>query len=176
VGRALVVFESMFGNTEAVARAVGDGLAERMPVDVVPVSAAPDALPADVELLVVGGPTHAFGLSRASTRRSAVDQGAQPRGGVAVGLREWLAALALAGVAHRAVTFDTRVRVRGLPGSAARAVTRRLRSLGFDVDEHRTFWVQGTPGPLADGELDRARAWGVDLAVSRPGRAPTGVG
>ncbi len=56
MARALVVFESMFGNTEAIARAVADGLGGGAEVD------------------VVGGPTHAFGMSRPSTRRSAAQQ------------------------------------------------------------------------------------------------------
>lgn len=72
--RALVVFESMFGNTQVIARSVADGLAPRMRVDLVEVGAAPTALDGDVDLLVVGGPTHAFGMSRAGTRQSAAQQ------------------------------------------------------------------------------------------------------
>lgn len=60
--RALVVYESMFGNTEEVARAIGEGIAASMHADVVEVGAAPDTVPADVILLVVGGPTHAFSM------------------------------------------------------------------------------------------------------------------
>ena len=66
--RALVVYESMFGNTEAVARAVADGLAEMHDVDLREVSQAPIAVIARVDLIVVGGPTHAFSLSRPATR------------------------------------------------------------------------------------------------------------
>jgi len=168
VGRALVVFESMFGNTEAVARAVAGGLAEHMPVEVVPVSAAPEELDADIDLLVVGGPTHTFSLSRAATRRSALEQGADPVGGAQVGVREWLSELAPARSTCRAAAFDTRVRVHGMPGSAARAASRRLRRLGVEAMHPCTFWVEGTTGPLVDGELDHARAWG--LALNRPGR------
>ena len=69
--RALVVFESMFGNTAAVARALAAGLSETLPVDVVEVGSAPIEPDDDVVLLVVGGPTHAFGLSRTDTRHEA---------------------------------------------------------------------------------------------------------
>jgi flavorubredoxin len=72
--RALVVFESMFGNTEAIAHAVADGLRSTMDVDVVEVGAAPASPADDVDLLVVGGPTHAFGLTRPSTRQDAARQ------------------------------------------------------------------------------------------------------
>ena len=70
--RALVVYESMFGNTEAVARAVADGLAEMHDVDLREVSQAPTEVIGRVDLIVVGGPTHAFSLSRPATRASAV--------------------------------------------------------------------------------------------------------
>ena len=71
--RALVVYESMFGNTEAIAHAIAEGLSLQLAVELVEVSAAPTTL-RDVDLLVAGGPTHAFGLSRRSTRESAREQ------------------------------------------------------------------------------------------------------
>jgi flavodoxin len=50
--RALVIYESMYGNTEQIARAIGEGLAERMPVEVVEVGVAPTTLAAEVWSLV----------------------------------------------------------------------------------------------------------------------------
>ena len=75
--RALVVHESMFGNTETVARAVADGLSTvaGIEVDRAAVHSASTDL-ADVDLVVVGGPTHAFSMSRESTRADAVTKGA----------------------------------------------------------------------------------------------------
>ena len=67
---ALVVYESMFGNTAAIARAIADGLCSRLDVEIVEVSKAPTRL-GEIDLVVAGGPTHVFGLSRPSTRRSA---------------------------------------------------------------------------------------------------------
>ena len=59
---ALVVYESMFGSTRAVAQAVADGITSIMPVEVVEVASAPDPSTLAVDVLVVGAPTHAFGL------------------------------------------------------------------------------------------------------------------
>jgi flavodoxin len=74
-----VVYESMFGNTKSVARAVADGLSERFDVDLRDVSQAPASDIGPVDLIVVGGPTHAFSLSRPATRASALEQGAVAR-------------------------------------------------------------------------------------------------
>jgi hypothetical protein len=164
--RAVVVYESVFGNTTLVAEAVGAGLAAVVGagnVDVVEVG--PAVAVDDVDLLVVGAPTHAFGLSRPSTRLSAAKRTpGSDRAPADVGMREWLAALpAVDGPA--AAAFATRVRRPPLPGSAARAAARRLRRLGYrQVAQPRDFDVAGTEGPLRDGEIDWARRWGRDLA------------
>jgi menaquinone-dependent protoporphyrinogen IX oxidase len=70
--RAVVVYESMFGNTRKVAEAIGAGLRSFGNVEVAPVGAVTPKLLADVDLPVVGGPTHAWDLSRPPTRQSAV--------------------------------------------------------------------------------------------------------
>ncbi|HEY9332936.1 MAG TPA: flavodoxin domain-containing protein, partial [Kribbella sp.] len=88
-GRALIVYETMFGNTERIARAIRDGLRRYVAADTVPVNRAPDVVPGDVRLLVVGGPTHAFSMSRLSTRQGAVQQ-ADVVMPIEVGIREWL--------------------------------------------------------------------------------------
>src|SRR6476469_9967463 len=90
--RALVVYESMFGNTQRIAEAVAEGISERMTVTVHEVSAAAEPIDEPIDLIVVGGPTHAFSLSRTSTRTAAVQQGAT-QGDPDFGLREWLGAL-----------------------------------------------------------------------------------
>ena len=65
--------------------------------------------------------------------------------------------------------FDTRVAPARVPGSAAKGIAKRLRSHGYDlVLDPRTFWVEGTPGPLVDGEIDKAREWGMHLRVALP--------
>jgi flavodoxin len=161
--KALVMYESMFGNTETVARAVADGMAGRFEVTVADVRTMPRAVGMDV--IVVGGPTHAFGMSRPGTRQDAVRQGAERAGAVDVGLREWLdTAPQLTGVA--AAAFDTKV-AKPFTGSAGRKAGRRLHGLGCRVlVPAESFHVGGTPGPLADGERERARRWGETVAAA----------
>jgi hypothetical protein len=172
--RALVVYESMFGNTQVIADAVADGLAGRMRVDTVEVGVAPASIGDDVGLLVVGGPTHAFGMSRQGTRQDAAKQGKEGLVSTGIGIREWLAGLqGSPGVA--AAAFDTRIRTPRLPGSAARGAEKRLRRLGFRIlAPAASFYVAGTVSPLLDGERQRSRRWGEQLGSALgASRAPT---
>ncbi len=164
--KALVVYESMWGNTEQVARAVADGLAESVQVQIVDVADAPPEPAPDVELVVAGGPTHAFSMTRPETRADAVERGA-PHPAESIGLREWLGAQTSAAHTARIATFDTRVdKVRHLPGSAAKGAAKSARHHGYkSADKPHSFYVSDTAGPLLDGELDRARDWGRELAT-----------
>ncbi len=171
----LVVYESMFGNTAAIARAIADGLSARLDVELVEVSQAPTTL-GEIDLVVAGGPTHVFGLSRPSTRRSAGEQ--VPTGLVSpgIGLREWLAAVVDGAGRTLTATFDTRQLRPRLPGSATRAARRRLRRPGFrHVDRPKSFYVTGMTGPLEEGEIERARQWGEQLASSLAAAATSAV-
>lgn len=162
--KAMVVYESMWGNTEKVARAVADGLRSSMQVDVCEVTEAPAAPGPDVDLIVVGGPTHAFSMTRSSTREDARMRGAAQGGDT--GLREWLDRLPAGRHPQRVATFDTRVTtMRHLPGSAARSAARVAHRHGFDrAREVESFYVTDIDGPLVDGELERASAWGRQVA------------
>lgn len=170
--RAVVVYESVFGNTRAVAEAVADGLRGRIDeVLVVPVGRADDDALAATDLLVVGGPTHARGMSRRSTDQGAVDRATA--GGTAArlqppdampGLREWFAARRSVGPTMGAA-FDTR---RSGPvwltGRAAPRIGRRLSRWGcVSVVEPVSFLVSGDDH-LLPGESERARAWGTHVA------------
>lgn len=164
---ALVIYESMFGSTRDVANAVAAGLATRMQVRVVEVSAAPTVLDEDLRLLVVGGPTHAFSMSRDSTRKSAAEQAPEGLVSTGGGIREWLDALHPGSVRPPVATFDTKVSKPKMPGSAAAAAEKRLRRLGFHpAVRHESFWVTGTKEPIAASEVDRARSWGEQLAAA----------
>lgn len=164
--KVLVVYESMFGNTHAVAEAVAEGLRTGADVSLVDVGEAPLTIPDDIDLVVVGGPTHAFGMSRPSTRKSAADQGADRDAAEHSGIREWIGGVD----AHHGLptaAFDTKVAKPHLPGSAAKAAERKLRRRGFNqLADPETFYVAGTTGDLLDGELERAKAWGVTLTES----------
>jgi hypothetical protein len=76
--RAVVVYESMYGNTHLIADAIGAGLGTVFDVRVVPVSEASAAVLDGADLVVVGGPTHAHGMSRAGTRKAAVEAADKP--------------------------------------------------------------------------------------------------
>ncbi|MFC4061330.1 flavodoxin family protein [Planomonospora corallina] len=165
--RALVVFESMFGNTQAIAEAVAEGLTTRMDVELAEVSDAPTVIADDVDLIVVGGPTHAFGMSRPSTRQSAAEQAPGGLISKGAGLREWLTALDRRPARVTAAAFDTRVKNPWVPGSAARGAAKHLRRHGFPVvTEAHSFYVAGTSGPLLEGETERARNWGAELGAA----------
>src|SRR4029077_14637551 len=69
--RALVVYESMYGNTRVIAGNIADGLRADYEVTVVPVAEATAELVAGVDLLVAGAPTHMRGLPSAASRRQA---------------------------------------------------------------------------------------------------------
>ena len=170
--KALVVYESMFGNTEQVARAVADGLAEHLDVQVLEVGQAPAVIPDPLDLVVVGGPTHAFSMSRPGTREDARRQGATG-GDPQTGIREWLARLRASTHPVRVATFDTKVqKVRHLPGSAARAAAKAVRKLGYaSVARAESFYVFDVKGPLVEDELRRARAWGERLGAEAVNRA-----
>jgi len=172
--RALIVYESMFGNTGEVATAVARGLSDRLEVELRDVSEAPSPITEFLDLIVVGGPTHAFSMSRENTRSEAVRQGAR-RPPFDLGLREWLEALPSGNHEQAIATFDTRVdKVRHLPGSAAKGAAKLARRHGYRAAaHHESFYVQDTQGPLLPGELDRATAWGRRLAQYRvPARRP----
>jgi flavodoxin len=171
--RALIIYESMYGNTRQVAEAVADALRDRD--DDVAVASAHEAAPAldGVELLVVGGPTHMHGLatslSRKMAAKAAEEDGTplEPDATAEHGLRTWLRGLPRA-ASVPAAAFDTRGdAAAALTGSAARGIARRLSHRGFDVVGSESFLVADSEGPLEEGELERARTW----AAALPGGA-----
>jgi hypothetical protein len=166
--RSLVVYESSFGNTQRIAEKIAAALAPEGEVHLVSVD---EPLPSldEVDLLVVGGPTHVHGLSSPRSRQGALDQGAE--GDVGIGARGWIDTLPNGARGPRVATFDTRAHKPALlVGSAAAGISRRLRQHGYALAaEPESFFVEGTSGPLEEGELERAWEWGRTLAseVSR---------
>ena len=180
--RALVVYESMFGNTEEIARDVAEGLAGTgADVTVAEVNRVRAADLRDRDLLVVGAPTHAFSLSRPKTREEAVQQGA-PAERARMGVREWMTTLPHTLAENvpddrwpTLAVFDTRVtQVRHLPGSAAKGAARIARAKGFEVVSRASFYVLDLSGPTAPGEQERARDWGAGLAAHVAGTGTRG--
>ena len=170
---AIVVYESMYGNTRHVAEAIARGIDVSGTVRVVPVSMAEAVSLADFDLIVVGGPTHVHGMSRASTRHSA-DDAATASGGDLVmepdstseGVREWLATLS--GTTGRAAAFDTRLDAAPLlTGRASKGIAKMLRAAGFELITQPESFLVGKDTHLLAGEEQRAEAWGAHLAATR---------
>jgi flavodoxin len=163
--RAAVVYESWYGNTRQVAETIARELRRDGEVDVLSVDEPPPPLD-ELDLLVVGAPTHIHGLSSASSRKSAIEHGHDP-GPPGIGVRGWLKLLPEV-EGRRAAAFDTRLdKPVVLVGSAARGIARRLRRHGFElIVAPESFFVLDAEGPLEDGDLDRARKWARELAAA----------
>ena len=163
--RALIVVESYFGNTRAIAEAVAAGLIEGgIEAQVIDVARAPSALPSDLDLLALGAPTHNRRLPTTTTRAKAREQAAS--GNNSPGISEWLgdaevpAALSVA-------AFDTVISKGWLSGSAAKAIAKTLqRRQGRRTVSVRSFVVTANKGPLATGQETDAHSWGRELADS----------
>lgn len=168
--KALVVYESMYGNTRHIAEAIAEGLRWSFPTEVV-LADDPGALDLEeVELVVVGAPTHAWGLSRKRTREgAALDAVKHPDHllesvATKTGVREWMQELQRQ-PGLRGVAFDTRLdKSKLVTGSAGRAIQRGLHRAGVSViTKPQSFVVTGMAGPLSPGEIERANQWGEEL-------------
>ena len=165
---ALVLYESMFGNTRAVAEAIVRGLGPGEAVAVAVGDVVPETL-SGVDLLVVGGPTHVHSMTRAVSRKAARDQAAKSSGQLmlepfsdAFGLREWLAALPSLDVA--AATFDTKMSGPGfLTGRASKPIARMLRQRGARIVTPPRSFIVTKANVLVPGELRAAEDWGRSL-------------
>ncbi len=170
--RALVVYESMYGNTHVVASNIADGLRGTYEVTLDPVAAATADLIAEANLLVVGAPTHMHGLSTASSRQLARKATAKPESGLTLdpdaggpALRDWLSGLA--GGHVLAAAFDTRLAgVPALTGRASRGISRLLRRHGYRLAAPPESFVVTKLNTLLGGESSRARRWGEALAAA----------
>jgi flavodoxin len=157
--KALVIYDSQFGNTEQVARAIGDALGAQMETTVLRATEVTDAALVGLDLLIVGSPTQSFHATKP------VD--------------EWLQGRSLRGV--RAAAFDTRfdmaevesrmlrlaVKVAGEGAYAAPRIAAQLEKDGAAVVvPPEGFIVQETEGPLRPGELERAAAWAAQILAA----------
>ena len=186
--RALVVYESMYGNTHAVAVNIAAGLSARHDVTLVPVTRATPELVAAADLLVVGGPTHMHSMSSPSSRRMAADTARKAGSELTLdpdadgpGVRGWLDGLGSQGMPGRlgrldrlgsghdtlAVAFDTRFDgVPLLTGRASRGISRLLARHGYRLFAASESFVVSKQNTLLDGEADRARSWGAMIGAA----------
>jgi hypothetical protein len=170
--RAVIVYESMFGNTRQIAQAIAEGFGPGADVRVLGVADADAAALEGAGLVVIGGPTHAWSMSRPGTRKGAPgyttkagsDLVLEPGADTGPGVREWLASLGQ--TSARAAAFDTRIKApAALTGRASRAINRSLARHGLAVVAGPESFFVDKKSHLVPGETDRARAWGARLAT-----------
>lgn len=144
--KAVIYCASRSGNTRAVADAIADGLRRHGAVTVRAIDGSRPDVPADAELVLVGGPTEGHGITPV--------------------VLEFLEALPADALVDRAIaTFDTRLDwPRWASGSAAAGIAKRLILLGARNVARPTSFIVSMKPELMPGELDRARAWGAELA------------
>ncbi len=158
--QSVIIYESMWGHTAAIARAVAGQLEQYGPVKLVSVLDATPSTLDGADLLVVGGPTHVHGMSRPSTRASTAETEAIPGAATGPGVREWLDTIPHV-KGRWATAFDTRIdKPRWLVGAASGGIGRALRKHGYRmVVPAESFVVTDSEGPLKAGEIQRAAAW-----------------
>jgi len=169
--RALVVYESMFGNTHTVADHIAAGMGDGVDVAVVPVERATEAMVSAADLVVVGGPTHVHGMSTKTSRSGAKDTAASEDDleldpdAEGPGLRDWFHGLD--GKETAAAAFDTRVDgPAALTGRASKGIARRLRHHGFVLVADPESFLVDSDSHLVAAEDDRAETWGAALAAT----------
>jgi flavodoxin I len=143
--KILVIYDSVYGNTEKVARAIGGAIASD-----VKVINAKEAKPSDMEgldILIIGAPT----------------QGGRPTQDMQNFLKD-ISKTDIKGL--KFASFDTRISARwvGIFGYAAGRIAKNLRKKGADlIKDPEPFFVNGTEGPLKEGEIERAAAWAQEV-------------
>ncbi len=168
----LVVYESIYGNTHAIAESIADAFRPAGEVRVVPVDEAPPDLVEWADLLIVGGPTHIHGMTRASSRESARQRIATTQTDLVLdatatgpGVREWLQTLPRRQEAP-AAAFDTRL--QGPPiltGRASGGIAKSLRHRGYRLIAEPESYLIDKQSHLVAGELARAKVWAAGLVA-----------
>jgi hypothetical protein len=169
--RALIIYESMYGNTHIIAQAIARGLEPGNDVVVVPVAGATPELLDAADLVVVGGPTHVHGMSKAGTRKAAAEQARKHDGQATLdadaegpGLREWFGSLGR--VRSGGAAFDTRLAgPAAFTGRASRGIARLLELHGLALIAPPESFLVTNANTLRPGEEDRAQEWGKALAA-----------
>lgn len=133
---AIVIFDTKFGNTEKVAK----GIAEVLNTKAVKASEIELSSLEEYDLVVVGSPTHAWNMSKDMKKFFNQLKGKSFQG-------------------KRAATFDTKYKSR-FAGSAAKKIQSKLKKLDFEIAlEPISFIVTGNEGPLAEGEMEKTKAF-----------------
>jgi hypothetical protein len=171
--RTLIAYESMFGNTHVIAGEIASGFEVSGSARLESIHNVTTELLDWADLFIVGGPTHAHGLTSTQSRKGALEQAAASHGELSLdpdaegeGLRDWFRECGRF-EGKLAAAFDTRYDAAPiLTGRASRGIARRLSDHGFTlVCEPESFLVDKYNGLIA-GEDVRAMRWGIDLSNS----------
>jgi flavodoxin I len=149
--KALIVYDSVYGNTEKIARAIAEAITPSGEVRVLRASEASPSELASIELLIVGSPTH----------------GGRPTPPIQDLLNK-VPKLSLQGI--NVAAFDTRIPTKLVKvfGYAAGRIAGNLKKKGGTlVASPVGFFVAGGQGPLKEGELERAAAWAKGILESK---------
>ena len=147
--KALIVYDSVYGNTEKIARAIAEAITPSYEVKILRVGEANPSELASIDLLIVGSPTHA----------------GRPTPAVQDLLNK---VLKLQGI--NVAAFDTRITTKlvGVFGYATGRIARNLKGKGGTLIESPVgFFVTGSKGPLKEGELERAAGWAKGILESK---------
>lgn len=164
--KAIVVYESYWGNTAAVAKAIAEGIGPD--ARALSTSEATAAALAGAALLVTGSPIIAFNLptekNRADMRARPDKKAPSPPDLSHPSIRSWIEGLPRSGApAVKVAAFETGFKLS--PGGSAAKMLKMLEAIGFTpIAKKERFLVKGSYGPVKEGELERAKAWGVQLA------------
>jgi flavodoxin I len=145
--KVLVVYDSLYGNTEKIARTIAGAVSPTSTVEMLRAGKTEPAKLKDLDVLFVGSPTQGGRATR-------------PIQDFLTGIQ----ADALKGV--RAASFDTRIKNKLVKvfGYAAGRIEKTLGDKGATVvSPAGMFFVKSTRGPLDDGEEERAAAWAADV-------------
>ena len=144
--KVVVIYDTRFGNTERLAYALAEGLKEQsVEVDCVKVDVVDINKLAEYDLMVVGGPTHAFGISKPMKDFIEKLKNVDLRG-------------------KKAFAFDTKLKSR-IAGSAAKGIEKHLERLGMSiVKPHSSAIVKGAEGPLEEGIEEKFKQIGAEMA------------
>ncbi len=149
--KALIVYDSAYGNTEKIARAVAGALAPSGDVKVLRAGEANTSELESIDLLIVGSPT----------------QGGRPTPAIQDFLNK-VSEPAIRGI--NVAAFDTRISTRwvGIFGYAAGRIAGSLKTKGGTlILSPEGFFVKGTEGPLKEGELERAASWAREILQNK---------
>jgi len=147
----LIIYDSVFSNTEQIANAIGNALGSQKDVEILRVINVKLEQLTGLELLIVGSPT----------------LGGRPTPAIQEFLNK-VSDATYKGI--NVASFDTRLSTRmvGIFGYAAGKIAESLENKGGTlIASPEGFFVKGKKGPLKEGEFERAASWAKAIGKSK---------